>query len=81
MITNRRGMWVVKVRGLPILVLKPRRELPDPKALKILTATHKPSGVYVSLGYAVDTQVLPATGRTVGMDMGVSSRIALSDGP
>ena len=80
MVTNRRGKWVVRVRGLPILAIRPKRDLPDPKMLKTLTITRKPTGVYVSLGYAVGRQALPSTGRAVGLDMGVSSRIALSDG-
>ncbi len=80
MITNRRGKWVVKARGLPILVLRPKLELPDPKALRTLTITRRPNGVYGSLGYAVEKEVLPATGRALGLDMGVASRITLSDG-
>jgi len=80
MVTNRRGKWVVKVKGLPILVIKPRRELPDPRSLKTLTITRKPTGVYVSLGYEVEREALPKVGRSVGLDMGVRSRIALSDG-
>ena len=50
MITNRHGKWVVKVKGLPILVIKPQRELPDSTHLKTLTITRKPKGVYVGLG-------------------------------
>ena len=50
MITNRRGRWAVKVRGLPILVIEPKRKLPDPKELKTLTITRRSNGVYVSLG-------------------------------
>ena len=80
MVTNRRGKWVVKVKGLPILVIKPRREMPDPKSLKTLSITRKPTGVYVSLGYEVERKVLPKVGWSVGLDMGVRSRIALSDG-
>ena len=80
MVTNRRGKWVVKVKGLPILVIKPRRELPDPRSLKTLTITRKPTGVYVSLGYEVEREAFPKAGRYVGLDMGVRSRIALSDG-
>ena len=80
MVTNRRGKWVIKVKGLPILVIKPRRELPDPRSLKTLTITRKPTGVYVSLGYAVEREALPKAGRSVGLDMGVRSRVALSDG-
>ena len=80
MITNKRGKWVVKVKGLPILAIKPRRELPNPKAPKTLTITRKPSGIYVSLGYAIETEPLPETGSAVGLDMGVAARVALSDG-
>ena len=80
MVTNRRGKWVVKVKGLPILVIKPQRELPDSAHLKTLTITRKPRGVYVGLGYEVEKEALPKTGRSVGLDMGVRSRIARSDG-
>lgn len=80
MVTNKRGKWVVKVKGLPILVIKPRRELPDSTHLKTLTITRKPNGVYVSLGYEVEREALPKTRRSVGLDMGVRSRVALSDG-
>ena len=54
MVTDKRGKWIVKVKGLPILVIKPQRELPDPAQLKTLTITRKPTGVYVSLGYEVE---------------------------
>ena len=80
MVTNSRGKWVVKVKGLPVLVLRPRRQLPDPRNLKSLTITRKPSGVHVSLGYEVERQSLSPTGRSVGLDMGVHNRVALSDG-
>ena len=80
MVTDKRGKWVVKVKGLPILVIKPRRELPDSIHLKTLTITRKPTGVYVSLGYEVGKEAFPKTGRYVGLDMGVRSRIAFSDG-
>ena len=80
MVTNRRGKWVVKVKGLPILVIKPRRELPDPRSLKTLSITRKPTGVYVSLGYEVEKEALPKVGQSVCLDMGVRSRIALSNG-
>ncbi len=80
MVTNRCGKWVVKVKGLPILVIKPQRELPTPAHLKTLTITRKPTGVYVSLGYEVEREALPKTSQAVGLDMGVRSRIAFSDG-
>ena len=80
MVTDKRGKWVVKVKGLPILVIKPQRELPDSTHLKTLTITRKPTGVYVSLGYEVEKEALLKTERAVGLDMGVRSRIARSDG-
>ena len=70
----------MRIKGLPILVIKPRRELPDPRSLKTLSITRKPTGVYVSLGYEVEKEALTKVGRSVGLDMGVRSRIALSDG-
>lgn len=79
MVTDKRGKWVVKVKGLPILIIKPQRELPDPVHLKTLTITRKPTGVYVRLGYEVEKEALPKTGQAVGLDMGVRSRIARSD--
>ena len=79
MITDKRGKWVVKVKGMPILVIKPQRELPDSARLKTLTITRKPTSVYVGLGYEVEKEALPKTGRSVGLDMGVRSRIAFSD--
>ena len=80
MVTNKRGKWVVKIKGLPILVIKPKRELPASTNLKTLSITRKPTGVYVNLGYQVEKEALPKTKRSVGLDMGVRSRIALSDG-
>ena len=80
MVTKKRGKWVVKVKGLPSLILKPRLDLPDSNSLKTLTITRKPTGVYVSIGYELEKEALPKTSRAVGLDMGVHSRIALSDG-
>ena len=80
MVTDKHGKYVVRIKGLPILVIKPRRELPDPRSLKTLSITRKPTGVYVSLGYEVEKEALTKVGRSVGLDMGVRSRIALSDG-
>ena len=81
MVTNKRGKWVVKVKGLPILVIKPRRDLPDSTKLKTLSITRKPTGVYVSLGYEGGERGFTEDGpKPSALDMGVLSRIALSDG-
>ena len=80
MVTRKRGKWVVKVKGLPLLVIRPRRNLPPTADLKSIEIIRRPTGVYVSLTYAVEKQPLPATGKVVGVDMGVTDRVALSDG-
>ena len=80
MVTRKRGKLVVKVKGLPKLRIRPSRALPPSHCLKTLTITRKPNGVYASLGYEVEKEALPKTDRIVGIDMGVRSRMALSDG-
>ena len=50
MVTNRRGRWVVKVRGLPIMVINSSRRMTSRSAIKTLTISRKAAGVYVSLG-------------------------------
>ena len=81
MVTKRRGKLVVRVRGLPKLRIRPSRELPDSKCLVGLTITRKPTGVWVNMTYAVEREELgEARHSAVGIDLGASSRIALSDG-
>ena len=76
---NGRGGYAVKVKGLPTLKIKPKRELPN-STLKSIVIKRTPRGVYVSLTYEIQTEPLPKTGRSVGIDMGVITRFALSDG-
>lgn len=81
MVASRRGKLVVCVRGLPVLRMHPSRALPDSASLKAFTITSKPTGVWVNMTYAVEREELGEARRsTVGIDLGVSSRIALSDG-
>ena len=80
MVANEKGNLVVKVKGLPILKIKPKRELPDSKRLKRIVIKRTPRGVYVSLTYAVESEPLPKTGKVAGVDMGVTTRFALSNG-
>lgn len=62
-------------------VLDPGHELPDPRRLRALTITRKPTGVWVNMTYAVEREELgEARHSAVGIDLGVSSRMALSDG-
>ena len=74
-----RGGYAVKVKGLPTLKIKPKRELPDPKTLKRIVIKRTPKGVIVNLTYKVEKETLPSTGRIAGVDMGVTTRFALSD--
>ena len=80
MVTRKRGKLVVKVKGLPKLRIRPSRALPPSNCLKTLTITRKPNGVYASLGYEVEKEALPGTGKVVGIDRGVTDRLTLSDG-
>ncbi len=81
MVANKRDKWAVKVKGLPILLMRPKRSLPSSSRLKAVTITRKPMGVYVGLTYELPApDPAPRSGLTVGADMGVLSRITLSDG-
>ena len=81
MVTKRCGKLAVCVKGLPVLRIRPGRELPDRRRLRVLTITRKPTGVWVNMTYAVEREELgEARHSAVGIDLGVSSRIALSDG-
>ena len=80
MVTGKRGKTVLKVRGLPIMPIRSSRELPDSKRLKRVVVKRTANGVYASLTYAVEKESLPATGKVAGVDMGISTRMALSNG-
>ena len=75
-----RGGYAVRIKGLPTLKIKPKRELPDSKALKTVVMKRTPKGVTVNLTCETETESLPTTGRVAGVDMGVTTRFALSDG-
>ena len=69
----------IKIKGLPTITLRTKRLLPDGKP-KTLFITKRPCGFVVSMAFEVE----PATGTPpdtqVGIDMGVSKRLTLSDG-
>ena len=69
----------VKVKGLPTIRFK-GGELPDSTQLKSLRITRRGRRVTVSLGYAVESCPLPATEASVGLDLGITERITLSNG-
>ena len=70
----------IRIKGLPVLELRLKRELPPSDTLKALRLVKRPNGWYADLIYAVEKQPLPANSSVVGLDMGVNNRIALSSG-
>ena len=72
--------YFVRIKGLPTIKLRRSRELPVATQLKALTITKRGRRLWVNLTYAVEQAQLNASGLAVGIDMGVTSRVALSTG-
>lgn len=70
----------IRIKGLPVIEMRLKRELPPSTSLKSLRITVRPTGLTVDMAFSVERQPLPATGRSVGIDLGVNNRLALSDG-
>ena len=79
MVKSRGNYWVVRIRGLPVIRLRKGLVLPEgtPKALSI---TLRGRRLFINLTYAVEQAAPPKRDATVGIDMGVSDRLALSNG-
>ena len=56
MVKRKGRKVVVKMKGLPPIKLRPKRPLPDGKALKSLRIVRRVTGVSVDLVYEVDTR-------------------------
>ena len=71
---------VLKIKGLPRIVVSSSRELPPNNLLKAVRITRKTLRTEVALSYELPTpEVKPAT-NPVGIDMGISKRATMSDG-
>lgn len=72
---------VLKIKGLPRIKVKPSRELPPNGLLKAIRITRKSLRTEVALSYETPTPE-PAGEITnpVGIDMGISKRLTLSNG-
>lgn len=79
MVKSRGNYWVIMVRGLPEIRLRKGLGLPEDN-LKSLTITLRGRRLFVNLTDAVETEVLSKVNSAVGIDMGVSDRLALSTG-
>ena len=79
MVKDRGNYYAIRVRGLPEIRLRKGLMLPE-NTLKALTITLRGRRIFVNLTYEVKLPALPASDAAVGMDMGVSDRLALSNG-
>ena len=70
----------LKIKGLPALELRSKRELPSSDKLKTIRITRRGRRLDVGLTFDVEKTPLPPSECSVGLDLGVSSRIVSSDG-
>ena len=79
MVKDRGNYYAIRVKGLPDIRLRKGLALPEgtPKAL---TITLRGRRLFVNLSYEVELATLPRTEAAVGIDLGVSDRLALSTG-
>jgi len=71
---------VLKVKGLPRIEVKPSRELPLNALLKAIRITREPLRTEVALSYELPTPEAKPVSNPVGIDMGISKRLTMSDG-
>ena len=73
-------VYMVRVKGLPPIIVNKGAELPASDNLRALRITRSGRRVTVSLTYAVEREPMPFNPASVGIDMGVSNRLVLSNG-
>lgn len=71
---------VLKIKGLPRIEVKTERELPPNTLLKAIRITRKPLRTEVALSYELLTPEAKSVSNPVGIDMGISKRLTLSNG-
>ncbi len=80
MLKREGNKLVLKVKGLPRIEVKPSRELPPNALLKAIRITRKPLRTEVTLSYDLPTPEAKPVSNPVGIDMGISKRLMLSNG-
>ena len=80
MLKREGNKLVLKVKGLPRIEVKPSRELPPNNLLKAIRITRKPLRTEVALSYDLPTPEAKPVSNPVGIDMGISKRLMLSNG-
>ena len=79
MVKARGSYSAIRIKGLPEIRLRKGLVLPDGD-LKALTVTLRGRRLFVNLTCEVELAALPASAVEAGIDMGVSDRLALSNG-
>ena len=69
----------VRIKGLPAITLRTKHPLPPSDQLKALRINLRPTGVEVDLVYTLPNAKPTGVHSTVGIDVGVNERLALSD--
>ena len=79
MVKNRGNYYAIRIKGLPEIRFRKGLMLPEdtPKAL---TITLRGRRLFANLTYEMECAALPASDAAAGVDMGVSDRLALSNG-
>lgn len=80
MVRDNGRHYLIRVKGLPLIKLRKRRELPLDRKLVTLTITHRGRRLICNLTYEVEQEPLPPVNAAVGLDVGVADRAMLSDG-
>ena len=80
MLKRERQKLVLKIKGLPRIKVKTERELPPNSLLKTIRITRKPLRTEVALSYELPTPEAESVSNSVGIDMGISKRLTLSNG-
>ena len=79
MVKARGSYSAIRIKGLPEIRLRKGVVLPDGD-LKAISLTLRGRRLFVNLTYEVELAALPISDAAVGIDMGVSDRLALSNG-
>ena len=80
MLRRKGDKAVLKIKGLPRIVVNSSRELPPNNLLKAIRITRKPLRTEVTLSYELPTPEVKPVTNPVGIDMGISKRLTLSSG-
>ena len=81
MLKRQGDKLVLKIKGLPRIEVKPSCELPPNTLLKAIRITRKPLRTEVAFSYELpDAETVKEITNPVGIDMGISKRLTLSNG-